>query len=157
MNWGYLIALLPVLLALLLLSAGIEDACARTIADWKNAVIALLAVPWWYANGMALWPDIAVQLGVAAALFAFFAGAFAIGQMGGGDVKLIGALALWFPVEPLIWLLIVMSLVGGVLTLVMIIDRWRRRDQSAVEIPYGVAIAIAGLTAVREPVFNQFT
>ena len=157
MNWGYLVAVMPVLLALLLISAGIEDARLRTIANWKNAVIALMAIPWWWVNGMTLWPDVAIQIGVALVIFAFFCGAFALGQMGGGDVKLIGALALWFPVQPMIWLLIVMSLVGGGVTLVMMIDRWRRQDKGPVEIPYGVAIAIAGLLAVQEPLFNQFT
>ncbi len=157
MNGGYLVASLPALLALLLVSAGIEDARLRTIANWKNSLIALLALPWWVANGMTLWPDIALQLGVATAIFGFFCAAFAFGQMGGGDVKLIGALALWFPVEPMIVLLVVMSLVGGALTVVMMIDRWRRNDKSPAEIPYGVAIAIAGLLAVREPLFNQFT
>ncbi len=157
MNWGYLVAVMPVLLALLLISAGIEDARLRTIANWKNAVIALMAIPWWWVNGMTLWPDVAIQIGVALVIFAVFCGAFALGQMGGGDVKLIGALALWFPVQPMIWLLIVMSLVGGGVTLVMMIDRWRRQDKAPVEIPYGVAIAIAGLLAVQEPLFNQFT
>lgn len=157
MNSGHLVALLPALLALLLVSAGIEDARLRTIANWKNLVIAVLAVPWWIANGMMLWPDIALQLGLAIIVFAFFCGAFAIGQMGGGDVKLIGALALWFPAEPMLALLIVMSLLGGALTIVMIIDRWWRKVRDPVEIPYGVAIAIAGLLAVREPLFNQFT
>ncbi|OYY89754.1 MAG: peptidase [Sphingomonas sp. 28-66-16] len=155
MGWGNLATLLPIVLALLLLSSGIEDARLRTIANWKNATIALLAVPWWIVNGMALWPDIAMQLGVALMIFAFFCAAFHFGQMGGGDVKLIGALALWFPIQPLMWLLIVMSLVGGVVTIAMVIDRWRRRDGSPVEVPYGVAIAIAGLIAVREPLFNQ--
>lgn len=157
MNWGYLVAILPLLLALILVSAGIEDARLRTIANWKNALIALLAPLWWVANGMALWPDIAAQLGVAVLIFGFFCIAFQIGQMGGGDVKLIGALALWFPVEPMVWLLIVMSLAGGALTIVMMIDRRIRRDTGQVEIPYGVAIAIAGLLTVREPLFNQFT
>ena len=157
MNWDYLVALMPALLALILVSAGIEDVRLRTIANWKNALIALLAVPWWFANGMSLWPDIAIQIGFATVIFGFFVGAFALGQMGGGDVKLIGALALWFPVQPMIGLLIMMSLIGGGLTLVMMIDRWRRRDKAPIEIPYGVAIAIAGLLAVQEPVFNQFT
>lgn len=111
-------------LGLLLVSAGIEDARARNIANWKNAAIALLAPLWWWANGLALWPDIAVQLGLASLVFAFFVGAFAIGQMGGGDVKLLGALALWLPVQPLVGMLMLMSLVGGALTIVMVAERW---------------------------------
>ena len=89
------VTLLLVALALLLVSAGIQDARTREIANWKNAAIALLAPLWWWANGLALWPDVAMQAGVAALVFAFFLGAFALGQMGGGDVKMIGALALW--------------------------------------------------------------
>ncbi len=156
MSGGYLILILPALLAVLLVWAGIEDARARTIANWKNALIAVMALPWWMANGLA-WPEIGLQIGVAFAVFGFFCGAFYLGQMGGGDVKLIGALALWFPVQPLVWLLIVMSLAGGAVTVLMLIDRWRRKDTGAIEIPYGVAIAFAGLLTVREPLINQFT
>lgn len=111
-------------LGLLLVSAGIEDARSRNIANWKNIAIALLAPLWWWANGLALWPDVAIQLGLAALVFGFFAGAFAIGQMGGGDVKLLGALALWLPVQPLVGMLVLMSLVGGALTIVMVAERW---------------------------------
>ncbi|MEP9361129.1 prepilin peptidase [Sphingomonas sp. KR3-1] len=151
------VTLLLVALALLLVSAGIQDARTREIANWKNAAIALLAPLWWWANGLALWPDVAMQAGVAALVFAFFVGAFALGQMGGGDVKMIGALALWLPVQPLIWMLVLMSLIGGGLTLLMVIDRkFRKASGGPVEIPYGVAIAIAALLVLREPIFNQF-
>ena len=144
-------------LALLLVASGIEDARRREIANWKNAAIALLAPLWWWSNGLSVWPEMALQIGVALLVFAFFAGAFAIGQMGGGDVKLIGALALWLPVQPLIWMLILMSLLGGALTLLMMVEkRVRRRKGMPIEIPYGVAIALAGLIVLREPIFNQF-
>jgi prepilin peptidase CpaA len=109
-------------LALLLVSAGIQDARSREIANWKNAAIALLAPLWWWANGLALWPDVAIQLGVAALVFAFFVGAFAIGQMGGGDVKMIGALAVAAGAAA-VWMLVLMSLLGGALTLIMVADR----------------------------------
>ena len=144
-------------LGLLLVAAGIEDARTREIANWKNAAVALLAPAWWWANGLAPWPDIALQLGVAALVFGFFAGAYALGQMGGGDVKLIGALALWLPVQPLVWMLVLMSLIGGAVTLLLLADKHlRRRGGASLEIPYGVAIAIAGLLVLREPIFNQF-
>ncbi|RYY25735.1 MAG: peptidase [Sphingomonadales bacterium] len=148
---------LVVVLGVLLVLAGVEDARKREIAHWKNAAIALLALPWWWANGLSLWPDMGLQIGVALLVFAFFAGVFALGQMGGGDVKLIGALALWLPVQPLIWMLILMSLIGGGLTLLMMAEkRLRRRSGMPLEIPYGVAIAIATLIVLREPIFNQF-
>lgn len=142
-------------LALLLVSAGIEDVRTREIADWKNALIALLAPAWWWASGLGLWPGAAIQIGVALLVFALFVGAFALGQMGGGDVKLIGALALWLPPMPLMWMLVVMSLAGGALTLVMLAERWWRPAERPLEIPYGVAIAIAGLLSLREPIINQ--
>lgn len=153
----WVVTLLLLALALLLVSAGIQDARTREIANWKNAAIALMAPLWWWASGWALWPDVAVQLGVALLVFGFFLGAFALGQMGGGDVKMIGALALWLPVMPLVWMLVLMSLIGGALTIVMVIEKkWRRSDGAPVEIPYGVAIAIAALLVLREPIFNQF-
>ena len=145
-------------LVLLLVSAGAQDARTREIANWKNASIALLAPAWWWANGLAPWPDMAIQLGVAAVAFALFAIAYALGQMGGGDVKMIGALALWLPVQMLAWMLLLMSLLGGVLTLAMLAEhRLRRRGNAPIEVPYGVAIALAGLLILREPIFNQFS
>ncbi len=153
---AYVCAILLVALALLLVSAGIEDARNREIANWKNAAIALMAPLWWWAAGLSLWPDIAWQIGIAALVFAFFVGAFALGQMGGGDVKMIGALALWLPVQPLLWMLVLMSLIGGVLTLVLMVERRLRRSTKVLEIPYGIAIAIAALLVLREPIFNQF-
>lgn len=148
--------ILIVSLVLLLVSAGVEDARQRTIANWKNAAIALLAIAWWVANGRALWPDIALQVGVAAAVFGMFVLVFALGQMGGGDVKMIGALALWLPIAPLVWMLILMSLLGGALTAVLMLEKWLRKREGAIEIPYGVAIAMASLIALREPYLNHF-
>ncbi|URW75985.1 prepilin peptidase [Sphingomonas donggukensis] len=143
-------------LGLLLVSAGIEDARVREIANWKNAVIALFAPAWWWAAGYTLWPDVGVQLIVAALVFGLFVAAFALGQMGGGDVKLIGALALWIPPTALVWMLIIMSLIGGLVTIVLLIEaRWQAKREP-LEIPYGVAIAIAALLWIREPIFNHF-
>ncbi len=155
MGWGNLPLLLLGALVLLLVSAGIEDVRTREIANGKNAAIALIAPLWWVSSGLAPWPDMAIQIGLAASVFAVFALAFAMGWMGGGDVKLIGALALWFPFQPLLWLLIVMSLAGGAITLALAIEHRVRRATTPLEIPYGVAIVIAGLLALREPLFNQ--
>ena len=146
---------LLVVLGLLLLAAGIEDARRRTIANGTNLVIALLAPVWWWAQGYAPWPDMAVQLLIGAVALAGFAGLFALGMMGGGDVKLIAALALWLPVAPFTAMLIVMSIAGGVVTVAMMIERRLRRRTDVLEVPYGVAIAFAGLLAIREPILNQ--
>lgn len=148
--------ILAALLVLLLLSAGVEDVRFRTIANWKNAAIASLAVPWWFAIGIEPWPGMAIQIGVALATFAMFTGAFALGMMGGGDVKMIAALALWFPLQSLFAMLLVMAIAGGVVTLVMLIDHRRRNSPGQPEIPYGVAIACAALITLHEPLFNHF-
>lgn len=156
MGGATLNALMLGALALLLVSAGIEDVRTREIANWKNATIALLAPLWWWLNGLSPWPDLAIQLGVAFAVFAFFWAMFHFGGMGGGDVKMIGALALWFPFQALLWMLIIMSLVGGALTLLLVIERAVRRKKGAIEVPYGVAIAIAALISLPERFLNHF-
>jgi len=156
MSGGLPNALLLGALALLLVSAGIQDARTREIADWKNIAIALLAPLWWWSNGWAIWPDIAVLLGVAALVFALFVGAFYMNWMGGGDVKMIGALALWLPYYALIWMLAVMSLLGGALTLLLLAESKLLKKKEQPEIPYGVAIAIAALLTLREPILNHF-
>lgn len=157
MGWGLLQIALVALLGGLLVAAGIEDARRREIANATTGAIALLAPLWWLASGVTPWPDLIIQIGVAAGVFALFCVAFHFGQMGGGDVKLIGAVALWLPPSALLTLLMVMSIVGGVLTLIMVIDHKFARRTRPLEVPYGVAIAVAGLLAFREPVFNQFT
>ena len=162
MGWGNVSLVLILVLGGLLVAAGIEDARKREIANGKNAAIALLAPVWWWANGLAVWPDMALQLGGAAVIFALFVGVFAAGWMGGGDVKLIGALALWLPLGAVATMLVVMSVAGGVVTLLMVADRRLRRSpgddsRAPIEVPYGVAIAFAGLLALREPILNQFS
>lgn len=153
MGWGHAPFILLMLLAGLLLAAGLEDVHRREIANGTNAAIALLAPFWWWANHLALWPDVAAQVAVAAVVFALFVGAFAAGWMGGGDVKMIGALALWLPLGGLMGMLMVMSVAGGAVTLAMMAEARLRRaggppEPLAVEVPYGVAIAIAGLLAL---------
>ena len=155
MGWGLLPYALAIALLAILLSAGIEDARRREIANWKNAAIALLAPVWWVVLGYG-WVDIAWQVGIGLAVFAIFVGAFHFGWMGGGDVKMIGALALWLPFQPLVFMLVFMSIIGGVLTILMMFDHWRTRKPGAVETPYGVAIAMASMLALSEPIFNQF-
>ncbi|WP_294326226.1 prepilin peptidase [uncultured Sphingomonas sp.] len=152
---GIVVPWLALALLLLLLAAGIEDARTREIANWKNAAIALLALPWWWANGLS-GVDMAWQLGVALIVFALFFAAFVAGQMGGGDVKMIAALALWLPPGGVLSMLMVMSLLGGGLTLLLLADRWRRRAAQVAEIPYGIAIAVAGMLAIANPFLTHF-
>jgi prepilin peptidase CpaA len=143
-------------LALLLLIAAATDLRARVIGNWLNLAIALLAPAYWFATGLAPWPDMALQLALGLGVFAAFAALFALGWMGGGDVKLLAALALWLPAFLVFKLLVLMSLIGGVLTVAYVaVHRLRKLGQP--EIPYGVAISAAALCVIGEPYFNQFT
>lgn len=132
-------------LAIALLVAAFTDLRSRQIGNWLNAAIAIGAPVFWWAGGLALWPDIALQAGVALAAFAVLAGLFAIGAMGGGDVKLLTALALWIEPAWFLKLLVVMALLGGVLTIVFAAWHMVRGRKERLAIPYGVAIACAGL------------
>lgn len=148
-------ALLGVL-ALLLLTAAGTDLHARIIGNRLNLAIAALAPAFWWATGLTLWPGLAIQLALAACVFALFAFMFAMGWMGGGDVKLLTALSLWLPLAAMLKLLVVMSLLGGVLTLALLAVHRLRRLRSSPEVPYGVAIACAGLWVIGERYLNQF-
>jgi prepilin peptidase CpaA len=140
--FSYLIA---AALAVALIRAAWGDLQTRTIPNWLNLAIAAGAPLWWCANGWALWPDITVQIGFAIAIFAVFAGCFAIGAMGGGDVKLITALSLWLPLSPLVRMLFVMAVLGGIVTVITLVMHRLAKREGAPEVPYGVAISIAGL------------
>lgn len=153
---GNVVPWLAFALVLLLAAAGIEDARSREIANWKNAAIALLAPLWWWANDLS-GVDMAWQAGVATGVFALFVAAYAAGQMGGGDVKLIGALALWLPPGAVLSMLLVMSLLGGALTILFLLDRWRRRTGEVPEIPYGIAISLAGMLVIANPMLTDFS
>lgn len=139
-HYGLLIAL-----AIALLFAAFTDLRSRRIDNWLNAGIALGAPLFWWSSGLALWPDIAMQIGVAIAAFAVLAVLFAMRAMGGGDVKLLTALALWIQPVWFLQLLIVMALVGGILTIVFGAWHVMRRQRDRLAVPYGVAIAFAGL------------
>lgn len=143
-------------LAILLIGAAFTDIRSRTISNGVSGLIAALAPFFWWSTGLSPWPEMAIQLAIGIAVFGLFAGAFAMGWMGGGDVKLLGALALWLPLVPLVQMLMIMALAGGALTLLLLLLHRVRRSKAALEIPYGVAIAFAGLWAVTERYLNQF-
>jgi prepilin peptidase CpaA len=166
MTGEILIAGCGALLALALAVAAGTDLAWRIIPNRLNLAIALTAPLAWWAQGMSLWPDIGIQLAVAAAVFIPFVIMFNFGAIGGGDVKLLGALALWIAprsVMPFLW---VMAVVGGVLAAAMLIhSRLRQPVLStgdagetpvAPEVPYGVAIAIAGWWVIYQQYFNHF-
>jgi prepilin peptidase CpaA len=142
------------LLGALLLTAAVTDIRSRIISNRLNATIALLAVPWWFAIHLSGY-EILFQCGLAAALLVLFAIFFAMGMMGGGDVKLLAALGLWLPLTKMLILLEWMALGGGLLTLGMLIAHRLRKAPGKPEIPYGVAIVGAGLLLVANDILTK--
>lgn len=142
-------------LAIALLVAAFTDLKSRQIGNKLNAAIAIGAPLWWWDSGMALWPEVALQIGFAFGVLALCCIFFAMRQMGGGDVKLLTALALWIAPFPFFKLVVIMAVVGGVLTIVFGMWHIMRRRKDRIAIPYGLAIATAGLWVLgTEPLIN---
>lgn len=135
-------------LAIALLVAAFTDLRSRKIDNRLTAAVALCAPLFWWAAGLSLWPGIPLQFAVAIACFAFCCAFFAIGWMGGGDVKLMTALALWFPPVEFMRMFLLIALIGLILTIAF--GTWhiatRRKDKIA--IPYGISIAAGGLWTI---------
>ncbi len=144
-------------MALLLLWGAVTDLRSRIISNRLNLAIALLAPLWWWANDWSLYPDVLLQIGLALIVFALFTGLFALGMMGGGDVKMLGAIALWMPLPAMTNLIVLMALLGGVVTVVTLIHHRIAGRNGPPEVPYGVAIALAGLWVVGQPYLNPLT
>jgi prepilin peptidase CpaA len=89
-------------------------------------------------------------------VFVLFAAAFYAGMMGGGDVKLAAARALWFSPFTTLRFLVLTSLAGGVLTLAVVAWHRARKREGRPEVPYGVAIAAGGIAILTQRFLNQF-
>jgi prepilin peptidase CpaA len=144
------------LLALLLVVAAVVDVRTFTISNRLNLAVALMAPLFWWSVHLPLWPDAGLQVAIAAGVFALLAVAFYAGMMGGGDVKLAAALALWFTPETTLTFLIYMSIAGGALTVVVMVLHRARKKAGKPQVPYGVAIAIGGLIILIQRFLNQF-
>lgn len=143
---------LAAILFLLLLVAALEDIWRLQIEDWISAGVAVAAFLAVAIDGPAaeLWQNLllfALVLGIGTLLFVR-------GWMGGGDVKLLAACALWLDIAQGGKMLVAVALAGGLETLIIMLLRqfpWyeaiRRRLawlQKGGALPYGVAI-VAGM------------
>jgi prepilin peptidase CpaA len=154
-NAGLTVLLLGVL-ALLLVYAAAVDVRTFTISNRLTLGVAALAPLYWWSASLPLWSEVAVQVAVAGGVFALLAAAFYAGMMGGGDVKLAAALALWFSPASTLEFLVIMSIAGGALTLLLLAAHRLRGRPGRPEIPYGVAIAFGGLAILTQRFLNQF-
>lgn len=145
-SYGLLIGL-----AIALAIAAFTDVRSRKIANTVNGLIALGAPFYWWSSGLAVWPDMAWQLGFALAATAVLIGIYALGMalriliLGGGDIKLLAALSLWFTPFHYMQMLLVMSLFGGALAVGFVVRRVVLKPKTPGRLPYGVAIAFGSL------------
>lgn len=137
-------------LAIGLLHASWTDWRRREIDNWLNAAILLLAPLYWYADPSFDWLDAGFQIAVAVVTFAVLLGLFALGQMGGGDVKLLTVLALWFAPLRFMQLMLVMAIAGLVITVALF--AWHRATgrKDRIKVPYGIAISAGGLWVLAD-------
>ena len=153
---GVFTQILLVALGAILVVAAVIDVRTFTISNRLNLTVALMAPLYWLSIALPVWPGIGIQLAAGAGVFVPLAAAFYAGVVGGGDVKLAAALALWFSPGSTIKFLVLTSLAGGVLTLGVLAWHRARRREGKPEVPYGVAIAFGGLAILAQRFLNQF-
>jgi prepilin peptidase CpaA len=137
--------------------AGLMDLVTMTI---RNTLVLALGAAWLLLAPLAGFSlhELGWSLGVAGIVFAVTFLFFVCGWIGGGDAKLATVTALWFSPEQALQYFIYASLLGGLLTLVILQLRSRMmpaalyrvpwivtlREQRG-GIPYGAAMAPAAL------------
>ena len=160
MNW--IAPATSLLQILLLLYVATIDVATRLIRNELCLALALLGI----AAQLTSPAQLAQSLISAAILFLLLLVIYMRGWMGGGDVKLLVALAVGLPLTGVIDLLTITALAGGVLALVHLlmrllpypklapvgsslarrvyaVERWRHLRHAP--LPYGVAIACGGI------------
>ena len=144
-------------LAIALIFSIYSDIRYRLIYNKVTLVIALAAPVYWYGTGEFTPTEIGIHLLTAAVTFILFAIAFRFGAMGGGDVKLFAALALWWPWTDVVRMVLYASILGALVTIVFLFIHKKKQRDGRVWVPYGVAIALSGLWIAGERIFNHFT
>ena len=144
------------LLAALLIGAGAQDLRTMHIANGFSLAIAGLFVVWagveLSAGRMSL-ATLAMAIGCAVLVFAVGAAAFAVGALGGGDVKLLAAVTLFAGPAGVVDFLAITAIAGGLLGLAMLAGAplgqpalaGPLRARLRRGLPYGPAIAAGGL------------
>ncbi len=110
--------------------------------------------------------EIAAHCATGLAVLALGVVCFSLGWMGGGDAKLFAAAALWIGYEQLLTYAVITAVLGGVLTLGFLFLRmvplpaglqkqdWLARlHDSGHGVPYGIALAAAGLLVYPQTVW----
>jgi len=158
------LGILPFGLAL----AGVSDLATMKIPNAIPLVLVLLFFPVAWFAGFGLsgigWSCLAALI-----TFCICFALFALNAMGGGDAKLLTAVALWYGFNiSFVEYLVTVAFVGGVLTLVILLIRSQAHHLSllglrlpaslvtARKIPYGIAIAIGGILTFGNSPITDF-
>lgn len=145
-DWIQLIAAAATMI--LLIAAAASDITRYRIPN--GIVYAIVAA---FAVGAVFnfaWPAIVWPVLAGVAMFLLGAGLFALGLFGGGDVKLIAAMALWTGFADLPRFLLIMAAAGGLLGLVLLLKR-RRNQATASSAPAPTESSAAEAAAAAAP------
>ncbi len=147
---------------LLLLAAAASDLASMEIPNWISIALAASFAPAAFLAGLG-WGAIGLHLGFGLFAFAVCAGLFHVGVIGGGDAKVLSAVALWTGWSALLPFLFWTSLAGGLLALGVLALRrlggavgptaprfLRLLLDKSRGVPYAVAIAVGGFGAFRD-------
>ncbi|MGQ0446570.1 MAG: A24 family peptidase [Beijerinckiaceae bacterium] len=146
----------------LMVFAAVSDLLTMTISNRISIALAVLFIAMAFACGLPA-TQILRHLACGAAMLVFAFGLFAMGWIGGGDAKLAAATAIWLGFDHLGDYALSASLIGGVLTLsIIMLRKWplpgallarqwaTRLHEPGTGIPYGIALATAGLMLYPE-------
>lgn len=156
---------ITVMFPVVMIFAGIMDLMTLKI---RNILVISVAMAYFIAAliiGLGI-HDILLSVSAASLVLAVSFGFFAAGWIGGGDAKLAAATALWFGWDQILPYLFVSTLIGGLLTLMIVGFRsmllpasfyghdWLvKLHESKTGVPYGVAFAIAALIVFPDTVW----
>ncbi len=149
--------LVLMLFAGILVWAAISDLSRYVIPN--RVCVALVVLYAAYAGAAPVTPDILGALLIATFVFAVGAAMFGAGLMGGGDVKLMTAVALWAGPTFAVPFIFTTAMAGGLLAMVILspfgvwlpappVALFRaglRPHRAKQSMPYGVAIAVGGV------------
>ncbi len=144
------------ILAPLLLSAFVIDYKLQIIPNRLNLLIFQIGILFTFLYGMSSFAiSIDMLLGMLAGA-GIFLGITLIGgliygkeAMGFGDVKLMGALGLFFGLQNIIIITLVSFFIGAILSIILLVTKLRKTDEY---IPFGPFIVIATFISMYIPV-----
>jgi len=143
-------------LAIALIVAAFTDLKRREIDNTLNLAIAMAAPLGWWSMGFG-WIDVAWQVGLAVLTFVVGCALFARRQMGGGDVKLLAALALWFVPSGFGQVIVLMAMIGGGASVAMAAFNMERVPGERMRDAIGWIVALGWVWAAGSVVYALAT